>query len=457
MAIGWTIPNTSRYVAGDRLAAQASIEDQFKYGSIGTEDATGIPYWIWQVLPRMFPDKLPGPGGYASLGIVWEPGRELPIGFSSKKVWGVSRVGVNCAFCHTATVRTRVDAPPTVILAGPSHETNPQAFSRFLEAAAGDPRFNATDMLAAIGHMTKLSLVDSLAYRFVLIPAVRRGLLEHKAQFAWMDGRPAWGRGRIDPQNPFKYTTLQQPIDRTIGNSDMPPLWNMRARDGMALHWDGMNTSFREVVLSSAIGNGATAKSIDVEALDRLAKWFQDLPPPAFPFAIDQPLAQQGKGVYERDCASCHDRGGARTGTVIPIDEIATDRHRLDTWTQASADAFNAFAHGEPWQFTHFRKTNGYVAVPLDGVWLRAPYLHNGSVPSLADLLEPPAQRPAVFYRGYDVFDPDRVGFVSSSDAGGGATRYDVGEPGNGNGGHRYGTTLSAGEKRALLEFLKTR
>ena len=185
--------------------------------------------------------------------------------------------------------------------------------------------------------------------------------------------------------------------------------------------------------------------------------WFQQLPPPPYPFAIDQPLAARGKAVYDRECASCHDRGGARTGTVIPVDEIGTDRHRLDTWTQSSADAFNALTHGKPWQFTHFRKTGGYVAVLLDGVWLRAPYLHNGSVPSLADLLEVQERRPATFYRGYDLFDPVHVGFVSSTDAGGVATKYDVKEPGNGNGGHRYGTTLSADEKQAIVEFLKTR
>ena len=60
-------------------------------------------------------------------------------------------------------------------------------------------------------------------------------------------------------------------------------------------------------------------------------------------------------------------------GQVIPIDEIGTDRHRLDTWTPGSAAAFNQYAAGRPWQFKGFRKTNGYVAMPLDGVWLNAP------------------------------------------------------------------------------------
>ena len=51
----------------------ASDEEHFLYGSIGTETLTGVPYWIWLVLPRLFPEYLPGPGGYASLGL---PGRK---------------------------------------------------------------------------------------------------------------------------------------------------------------------------------------------------------------------------------------------------------------------------------------------------------------------------------------------------------------------------------------------
>ena len=64
----------------------------------------------------------------------------------------------------------------------------------------------------------------------------------------------------------------------------------------------------------------------------------------------------------------------------------------------------NTLGTGTPWKFSHFRKTDGYANMPLDGVWLRAPYLHNGSVPTLRALLFP-EERPAVFYRGYDVYD----------------------------------------------------
>ena len=104
---------------------------------------------------------------------------------------------------------------------------------------------------------------------------------------------------------------------------------------------------------------------------------------------VDRELAARGQAVYGSACASCHAPGGARTGTVVPLAEIGTDRHRLDMWTKPSAAAYNAYGEGHTWKFSHFRTTEGYVSVPLEGLWLRAPYLHNGSVPSLTDLLEP--------------------------------------------------------------------
>ena len=123
-------------------------------------------------------------------------------------------------------------------------------------------------------------------------------------------------------------------------------------------------------------------------------------------------------------------------------------------------------------RFSHFRKTYGYANAPLDGIWLRAPYLHNGSVPTLRDLMEPSPARPREFYRGYDVFDLKRVGFVSDVPEENGRrffrylTSYPEGDrragepmPGNGNYGHEgaaYGTDLSPGDKDAIVEHLKT-
>jgi hypothetical protein len=446
-------------VAGEGRVVQGETggAEHFKYGSVGIEPEEGLPYWIWQVLPQLFADRLPGPGGYASLGFVWEQGRELPVGFAKKDVLGSSRVAINCAFCHTATYRVAPDAPRVIVPGGATSRVRPQAFSRFLETAAADPRFNASDMLAAIAKMGTLSWTESVSYRLFLIPGTRRALLRHREEFRWMDERPNWGPGRIDPLNPFKFRQLRQPIDATIGNADMAPLWVLGLRDGRALHWDGLNPSFDEVLVSSAIGNGASRKSVDLDSLSRVGAWLKALQPPRFPFRIDQALAERGRPVFAAECGQCHDRAGSRMGQVIPVDELGTDRHRVDTWTAAAAEAFNAYGAGEPWQFRSFRKTNGYVAAPLDGTWLNAPYLHNGSVPTLADLLEPVERRPARFMRGIDVYDPVRVGFISSGpevDATG--ELLDTTLPGNGNGGHVYGTTLPPDAKAALVEFLKT-
>ena len=100
----------------------------------------------------------------------------------------------------------------------------------------------------------------------------------------------------------------------------------------------------------------------------------------------------------------------------------------------------------------------GYNVPFLDGIWLRAPYLHNGSVPTLRDLLNPPAERPAVFWRGHDVYDQVKVGFFTDEAHGAQekGSRHDVTARSNGNGGHLFGTTLPEAEKDTLVEYLKT-
>jgi len=447
----------------------ASEEEHFLYGSIGTESTAGVPYWIWLVLPRIFPDKLPYPGGYESLGIVAQEGRELPVGFSKQTI-GIDRVGINCAFCHTATYRAHPGDKPVFVPAAPGHTTSPQDYLRFLFACASDPRFNSSTIMDEIGKNYNLSFLDKLTYRFALIPFTRFTLLQQQKQYqqyGWMNSNPRWGNGRIDPFNPVKYRVLNQPVDGSIGNSDMVPLWNLAAHAGYSFHWDGLNTNLQEVVISSAIGDGTPPEWVDQDwkksatqsSLKRIMHYISYVQPPKFPFPVDATLASRGKQIYTEQCAQCHSIGGARTGHVEPLENpmLQTDRHRIDMWTQNAATAYNNYGSGHYWQLTHFVKQNGYVNVPLEGLWLRGPYLHNGSVPTLADLLQDPGQRPKLFYRGYDVLDPEKVGFVSQ---GGEAERigfrYDTGVAGNSNAGHLWGTTLKSDDKRAMIEYLKT-
>src|ERR1700752_2406602 len=180
-----------------------SAQDHFLYGSIGTEEERGVPYLIWLGVPPPFPEYLPGPGGYASIGIMAHDGHEMPIGFSKVDI-GVSRVGVNCALCHTATVRAAPGDAPMVYPGAPAHQTGAQEYMRFLVAAASDPRFNADTILNEISKNVRVSLPDQLLYRFMLIPDTRRALLR------LADGEPAakhqWGRGRSDLVGDAKLT-----------------------------------------------------------------------------------------------------------------------------------------------------------------------------------------------------------------------------------------------------------
>jgi mono/diheme cytochrome c family protein len=262
----------------------------------------------------------------------------------------------------------------------------------------------------------------------------------------------------VDTFNPYKKMFgFDLKADLSVGTADLPPLFRQRARDGIWLHWDGNNNEVEERNKSAAIGAGATEDSIDLASLDRIAAWTLDLPPPPVPAErLDRALAEKGAPVYRAACARCHDFGGSDVGLVTPVADIGTDPERVQSFTAALAERMNTLGTGKPWKFSHFRKTDGYANMPLDGVWLRAPYLHNGSVPTLRALLFP-EERPKIFYRGYDVYDWQKVGFVAEGpDAEQNGVRFDTSLRGNSNAGHTYGRELSVPDREALIEYLKT-
>ena len=445
----------------------ADDAEHFKYGSIGAEGRSGVPASLWLALPEVFSDLLPkGPGkGYERVGLLYEDARRSRVGVENRPIGTSFRetetgmIGLNCAVCHVGTLRTSKDAEPRIILGMPANQFNLQAYLNFLRAAGKDKRFNADTLIPAIKKADPdFSKADEVLYRHYVIPRTKVALRKLDDDFKWMDAtfRPPQGPGRVDTFNPYK-VIVKISTGRTIGTSDLPSIWNQRPREGMDLHWDGNNDSVEERNISAAIGAGASADSLDKPALKKVRDWIWTLKAPKYPRErINSDLAAQGADIYKENCASCHSFKGARVGKVTPITEIRTDRERLDSFTQELVDKQGEGTGNLP-KFSHFKKTNGYSNHPLDGVSLRAPYLHNGSVPTLEDLLSPPAQRPERFYRGVDIYDWERVGFISR-----GATAkrigflFDTTKRGNGNGGHTYGTDLSADDKRALIEYMKT-
>jgi hypothetical protein len=97
-----------------------------------------------------------------------------------------------------------------------------------------------------------------------------------------------------------------------------------------------------------------------------------------------------------------------------------------------------------------------YAARPLYGIWAAAPYLHNGSVPTLYHLLLPPEQRPKTFALGAREYDPVKLGFAVDTACSQQDCLVDTTRTGDGNGGHLWGTDLAESDRMALLEYLKT-
>jgi mono/diheme cytochrome c family protein len=427
----------------------------YKYAAIGLGPSSRLPYWIFKVLPEVFAGKLPGPGGYASLGLITEEGADRPVGFA-RRTFGYDCVEANCSLCHTSEYRAIIGARPVVVPGGPAHTLDLQSFQRFLYSAAADPRFNPGTLMEAIGKVHRFSWTEGLVYRYLIIPATKVALLEQKAQYAWQDSRPPQGRGRTDTFNPTKIVVFHLPDDHTIGTTDLPQVWNQKARENMWLHWDGNNNQITERNYAAAMAVGATPTSVLPQSFTRVTDYLLQLQPPPFPFPIDKEKAARGAVAYQSACAACHAFGSAGVGQVEDIAQVGTDPNRLNSFSQALVDRFHTFTT-PPFVFTAYRKTNGYSRVPIDGIWLRGPYLHNGSVPNLRSLLMPEDERPKAFYRGYDVLDPVDVGFISDGPAA--ATvgfRVDTSVPGNSNRGHLYGTDLPAPQKDDLLEYLKT-
>jgi len=472
----------------------------FKYGSTGGERTMGIPYWFWVSLPEIFPEYLPdgkAGNGYKSFGMIYEDGKDprydLPVGVSRRNVSGIDVVYLNCAVCHTGTVRDTPGGKPRVVSGMPAQGLNLGAFEKFLTTIPMDQKFTPQRILDQIDAMKngprrlidKPDLINRLIFRYYAAYVMREKMLMLSQRLGFIDAT-SWGPGRVDtfnaPKALLNFNMKHADPKELMGNADFPSIWNQGPREGMQLHWDGNNTSVDERNLSAAFGTGAYPPTLDAARVKRTATWLLTAKPPAYPYAIDPQLAKQGAPIYAQYCQSCHGTREApfrsnpqasteHVGTVVPIEAIGTDRFRLDSYTyMVAANQGTLYAGYEkewgfkppyPQRFSHFHKTQGYASMPLDGLWLRAPYLHNGSVPNLRELLEPAAQRSKTFFRGNDVYDQENVGFVSTVAEQGGTKffLFDTTKNGNGDQGHEgpaYGTNLSPEDKRALLEYLKT-
>jgi mono/diheme cytochrome c family protein len=244
--------------------------------------------------------------------------------------------------------------------------------------------------------------------------------------------------------------------------SDVPPLWHLKKKG--ALYYNGMGRGdFAKLLMQASvlgIADSAEARRIQGRMADVLA-WIQALEPPRWPGSIDAPKAAAGRLIFNERCAKCHGRYDEEAfypNKIVPLREVGTDS--LYAWYFLNASGLASW-YNQSWYAlspprSELKPSYGYIAPPLDGIWATAPYLHNGSVPTLAALLDS-RQRPESWRRsGPDAYDFERVGWQYEAARGSSARTYQTSLPGYGNQGHYFADTLAKEERLALLEYLKT-
>ncbi len=262
------------------------------------------------------------------------------------------------------------------------------------------------------------------------------------------------------------------PLGADLPETDVPAWWLLKYKDTQ--YYDG-RTDTRSVRANMQffLGDYALEDFQRNEAAFRdVMAYIKSLEAPQYPFAVDRELAETGRTVFRRDCAQCHGTyGPARVdypNEIIPLNRIGTDPVRAHGLSDALVAHYN-----KTWFAEHYQADEemvGYQAPPLVGVWATAPYLHNGSVPTLWNLLDS-STRPDLFRKpadtGFDHYDTERVGWKvevledvpadqSSLPRAEAYRLFDTSTRGLSNQGHYFGDHLDDDERRAVIEYLKT-
>jgi mono/diheme cytochrome c family protein len=251
---------------------------------------------------------------------------------------------------------------------------------------------------------------------------------------------------------------------------DVPPWWNTKKKNATFYTGAGQGDHSAFMMLASMF----CVDSVDqaqhaYDYFGDIEAYIDSIQPPHWPYGTDAALAAQGKQVFEQTCSVCHGTYGANPtypNRVLPLEYVGTDPELVNEIEQYGGpliDWFSASFYGQNAQFNPY---HGYIAPPLDGIWASAPYLHNGSVPTIEALLKS-STRPTYWMRTYDDtdYDTENVGWRYLTMDHGQAdeldpfTRkkiYDTTLPGYSNAGHTFGDALSDADRLAVIAYLKT-
>lgn len=471
----------------------------FLHGSMSTEV---VPEKVLRAFIKIYPDLFPA-SDLAYLGLIPDPAFGWPIGFSRKTevkhLGNLSAVGINCASCHIAQIHS-AGKEPLRILGATSHfnvegffgsvlvstfkTSEPASMKLFLAAYFSNPALDAawesqqakiTETMAAdpfgakdlaSGDLHEIAPAElELASDAGNLPQLSHSMLKlfHNIRAALHvpdqppeKAPPASGPGRNDAFGLLSASLLNRP--QPYAPIKFGLVWDIDKRTWV--HWDGNTKSPISRNLLASLGLGAPLHGhrgdLDFATVKRQTDLSESIRPPKYPFAIDKAAAKRGETHFQNSCASCH--GGPESDKrLYSIADVGTDPRRAEVFTDKQAEGFNQFlaqleAVGyEPPKEFGVRSTGKYWAATLNGVWARSPYLHNGSVRTMQELLTSPGQRAKNFHRGSQEYDASQMGYTDA-----GAYVFDTSGEGNSNSGHDFGTKLSAEQRRDLMEYLKT-
>ncbi len=283
----------------------------------------------------------------------------------------------------------------------------------------------------------------------------------------------------------YEITATPMPKKFGRGQVKVPHLWGYGQKRKSGSFWDGFaNGVLPGWAVAVELRGGQSPENVR-EYLDKVHKAEDTLAeflPPKYPFKVNMKRALRGKQIFNNTCYKCHgtyERDEHKNpifkeSKVIPWRVVRTDRERLDFVTDEFLRLIDAAPLNDIMQYMD-REERGFVAPRLWGVWARFPYLHNGSVPTLMDLLSPAATRPDFFdlYRAgeADRFDANHLGLLiergpNSPEAKkllkrakrGDRRVYYTKRDGHSNKGHefRFYKELSPEDKKDIIEYLKT-
>ena len=405
----------------------------------------GIPYSVWTQVFGPQASGIAGRQGHSA---------DLPYfltAFTTPS--GVEVVGPNCLTCHAGNINGQL-----VVGLGNTDQDLTSNLAGAVLLAAG----LVTDPLEKAEYKKFADRVDAIApYIETRTVGVNSADNLGVVLFAHRDPRTlAWS------ERPLLALPPTEPVP-----VDVPPWWRMSKKNAMFYNAAGRGDHARIMMTASALCTDSVSEAQAIDAyFPDVRAYIYSIEPPKWPFGTpDAQLAERGQQVFANNCADCHGtygQGGQYPNLVVPVDEIGTDPMlALDAAGFAGrfVDWFNDSYYGEMGRYAPAR---GYIAPPLDGVWATAPFLHNGSVPTIEAVLDS-SQRPTYWSRSHVSTDyhHDALGWNFTTldhgqDAEPDDTKrkqiYDTTLPGYSNQGHTYGDSLSADDRRAVLEYLKT-